>query len=398
MFSIDAPAFAQSTLAWDKTFPKSEHVDHRKVSSITGWASLWSPTSMFRRTSIARGGTRHCGGGPYGAVKEQASGLYAQTMAERGFVTIAHDPSYVGESGGQPHGIASSEALVEDFSAAVDFLGGLTFVDRDRIGVIGVCGSGGFGLAAAEIDPRIKAVATVSMYDIGQAKRQGLAADLDDKALRRSLDEVAAQRWAEVDGAERTLVIGTPQVLTSASTAIDREFYDYYRTPRGQHPRSTTAFSRTSDAQMMLFWSYQHLDWISPRPVLFITGDQAHSRIFSEHAYQEGNGTQGTLHCPGRWTRRSVRPREPDPVGQAHVLLHAVSGIEGVVMTNPLDFTGKVALVTGAAAGMGLATARAFAEAGAAVVLADVSEGRSGPSRKARRRRSSGARHPLRCE
>ena len=109
-------------------------------------------------------------GGPFGAVKEQASGLYAQTMAERGFITIAHDPSYVGESGGQPHGIASSEALVEDFSAAVDFLGGLPFVDRERIGVIGVCGSGGFGLAAAEIDPRIKAVATVSMYDIGQAK------------------------------------------------------------------------------------------------------------------------------------------------------------------------------------------------------------------------------------
>ena len=110
-------------------------------------------------------------------MKEQASGLYAQTMAERGFITIAHDPSYVGESGGQPHGIASSEALVEDFSAAVDFLGRLPFVDRERIGVIGVCGSGGFGLAAAEIDPRIKAVATVSMYDIGQAKRQGLAAD-----------------------------------------------------------------------------------------------------------------------------------------------------------------------------------------------------------------------------
>ena len=151
--------------------------------------------------------------------------------------------------------------------------------------MIGLCGSGGFGLAAAEIDPRIRAVATVSMYDIGQAKRQGLAADLDDKALRRILDEVAAQRWAEVDGAERTLVIGTPQVLTSASTAIDREFYDYYRTPRGQHARATTAFSRTSDAQMMLFWSYQHLNWISPRPVMFITGEQAHSRIFSEHAY-----------------------------------------------------------------------------------------------------------------
>ena len=158
-------------------------------------------------------------GGPSGAVKEQASGLYAQTMAERGFITIAHDPSYVGESGGQPHGIASSEALVEDFSAAVNFLGGLPFVDRNRIGVIGVCGSGGFGLAAAEIDPRFKAVATVGMF--GQAKRQGLATDLDAEALRKTLADVAAQRWAEVDGAERALVIGTPQVLTAASTAIE---------------------------------------------------------------------------------------------------------------------------------------------------------------------------------
>ena len=135
-----------------------------------------------------------------------------------------------------------------------------------------MCGSGGFGLAAAEIDPRIKAVATVSMYDIGQAMRQGLAADVDERALRNNLREVAAQRWAEVDGAERTMMIGTPQVLTASSTAIDKEFYDYYRTPRGQHPRATTAFSRTSGAQMMLFWSYQHLNWISPRPVLFITG------------------------------------------------------------------------------------------------------------------------------
>jgi uncharacterized protein len=290
LLSAAPPVFAQSTLAWDKTFPKSDRVDHRKVSfynrlGITLVADLYVPKAIDRSR-------RHAAlvvGPPFGAVKEQASGLYAQAMAERGFIALAHDPSYVGESGGQPHGIASADALVEDFSAAVDFLGGLPIVDRDRIGVIGVCGSGGFGLAAAESDPRIKAVATVSMYDIGQAKRQGLAADTDERMLRKALDDVAAQRWAEVDGAERAMVIGTPQALTAASTAIDREFYDYYRTPRGQHPRSTTAFSRTSDAQMMLFWSYQHLDWISPRPVLFITGDQAHSRIFSEHAYQRAS-------------------------------------------------------------------------------------------------------------
>jgi fermentation-respiration switch protein FrsA (DUF1100 family) len=300
MAATDAPVFAQSTLAWDKTFPKSDRVDHRKVSfynrlGITLMADLYVPKHIDRSQRQAA----LVVGGPFGAVKEQSSGLYAQTMAERGFVALAHDPSYVGESGGQPHGLASAEALVEDFSAGVDFLGQLPYVDRDRIGVLGVCGSGGFGLAAAEIDPRIKAVATVSMYDIGQAKRQGLAATLDEGALRKTLDEVAAQRWAEVDGAERTMVIGTPEVLTASSTAIDREFYDYYRTPRGQHPRATTAFSRTSDAPMMLFWSYRHLDWIAPRPVLFITGDQAHSRIFSEHANRKASEPKELFIVPG---------------------------------------------------------------------------------------------------
>ena len=300
MSAIDAPVFAQQTLAWDKTFPKSDRVDHRKVSfnnrlGITLVADLYVAKTIDRSQ-------RHPAlvvGGPYGAVKEQSSGLYAQTMAERGFITIAHDPSYVGESGGQPHDTASAEALVEDFSASVDYLGGLSFVDRERIGVLGVCGSGGFGLAAAEIDPRIKAVATVSMYDIGQAQRQGLAATLDVGALRKNLEEVAAQRWAEVDGAERAMAIGTPQVLTASSTAIDREFYDYYRTARGQHPRSSTAFSRSSNAQMTLFWSYQYLDWISPRPVLFITGDRAHSRIFSEHAYGKASEPKELCIVPG---------------------------------------------------------------------------------------------------
>jgi fermentation-respiration switch protein FrsA (DUF1100 family) len=162
-------------------------------------------------------------------------------------------------------------------------------VDRERIGVIGVCGSGSFGLAAAETDPRIKAVATVSMYDIGQAHRQGLAEKVDTTALKKNLAEISKQRWAEVDGADRTMAIGTPQKLTDKSSDIDKEFYDYYRTSRGQHPRSSTAFWRTSGAQMMLFWSFANLDWLSPRPVLFITGDKAHSRIFSEHAFKKAS-------------------------------------------------------------------------------------------------------------
>ena len=284
------PATAADTLAWDKTFPQSPNVTHQKVSfnnrlGITLVADLYLPKNLDRSK-------KHPAiivGGPYGAVKEQSAGLYAQTMAERGFVTVAHDPSYNGESGGQPHFTASSEALVEDFSAAVDFLGTKPFVDRERIGVIGVCGSGSFGLAAAETDSRIKAVATVSMYDIGQAHRQGLGESQDTAAVKDSVAEISKLRWAEVDGAERAMAIGTPQVLTENSSAIDREFFDYYRTPRGQHPRSSTAFWRTGGAQMMLFWSFANLEWISPRPVLFITGDHAHSRIFSEHAFKKAS-------------------------------------------------------------------------------------------------------------
>jgi uncharacterized protein len=288
--STSEVTYAADQLAWDKTFPPSDKVIHQKVSfnnrlGINLVADLYLPKNIDRSK-------KHPAivvGGPYGAVKEQSSGLYAQAMAERGFVTIAHDASYNGESGGQPHFTASFEAFIEDFSAAVDFLGTKPFVDRERIGVIGMCGSGSFGLAAAETDPRIKAVATVSMYDIGQAHRQGLAEKVDTAALKKNLAEISKQRWAEVDGADRTMVIGTPQKLTDKSSDIDREFYDYYRTPRGRHPRSSTAFWRTSGAQMTLFWSFANLDWISPRPVLFITGGRAHSRIFSEHAFKKAS-------------------------------------------------------------------------------------------------------------
>jgi fermentation-respiration switch protein FrsA (DUF1100 family) len=289
-----------STLAWDKTFPQSAQVTHRKVTffnrlGISLVGDLYAPKSLDSSRSYPAIIVGH----PFGGVKEQTSGLYAQTMAERGFITLAFDASYNGESGGQPHFIASPDAFVEDFSAAVDYLGRNAQVDRDRIGIIGVCGSGGFSLAAAEIDPRIRAVATVSMYDIGQATRQGLAPTLDTAALMGRLQAIAVQRWAEVDGAERAMVIGAPEKLTDRSTAIDREFFDYYRTPRGQHPRSTTAMTLTSSAPMSLFSAFQHLEWISPRPVLFITGDRAHSRLFSEQAYAQASEPKELFVVPG---------------------------------------------------------------------------------------------------
>ncbi|MDZ4878243.1 MAG: hypothetical protein CLLPBCKN_007678 [Chroococcidiopsis cubana SAG 39.79] len=305
MPNFNTPTFGQEaplkpTAAWDKIFPKSDRVDHQKVSfsnrlGITLVADLYMPKNLDRSR-------RHPAlvvGHPYGGVKEQTSGLYAQTMAERGFITLAHDASYNGESGGQPHFTASPEAFVEDFSAAVDFLGTRPQIDRNRIGVLGICGGGGFGLAAAEIDPRIKAIATVSMYDIGQGQRQGLAETLDKAALKTSLEKISAQRWAEVDGAKRAMASGTPEVLTNSSSAVEREFYDYYRTPRGQHTRSTTAMALTGAAAMSLFWSFEHLDWISPRPVLFIMGDQAHSRVFSEQAFEKASEPKELYIVPG---------------------------------------------------------------------------------------------------
>lgn len=287
---VARPLAAQQQFAWDKTFPRDPRVEHTKVSFLNRLglelvADVYTPKQHAARKLPAL-----VVGHPYGAVKEQASGLYAQAMAARGFVSIAFDASYDGESGGQPRATASPEAFVEDFSAAVDYLGTLDVVDRARIGVLGVCGSGGFALAAAQIDPRLKAVATVSLYDIGQARRQGLAETLDVTALQRTHEAIAQQRWAEVDGAPRAVVIGTPEQVTSSSSAIDREFFAYYRTPRGQHPRSTTALAFTSGAAMTLFSAFEHLDWLAPRPVLFVTGEHAHSRHFSEQAFARASG------------------------------------------------------------------------------------------------------------
>jgi fermentation-respiration switch protein FrsA (DUF1100 family) len=202
-----AEAKPQWNSKWDKTFPRSKNVDHKKVSfknryGIELVADLYSPKGLRGRARAL------VVGHPFGGVKEQTSGLYAQTMAEHGLVTLAFDASYNGESGGTPRNIASLEAFVEDFSAAVDYLGTRRDIDRDRIGVIGVCASGGFSLAAAQVDPRLKAVATVSMYDMGRAYRDGLgyapvSSEVNTVAERhKALAEAAEQRWTEFAGGE----------------------------------------------------------------------------------------------------------------------------------------------------------------------------------------------------
>ena len=293
------PRLAQYNAAWDKTFPKSDRVDQRKVSytnrlGITLVADLYVPKDLDRTRRYPALVVGH----PFGGVKEQTSGLYAQTMAERGFITLAHDASYNGESGGKPHFISSPDAFVEDFSAGVDFLGMQPEVARDRIGVIGVCASGGFALAAAQIDPRMRAVATVSMYDMGSERRSGLGHTMTEEDRRKALQDVAEQRWIEFAGGEPRYV-ALPEILPANAPPVLREFYDYYRTPRGQHPRSTTGISLTSTGSLMQFRPFDHLDDISPRPVLLIAGEQAHSRYFSEDAFRQAAEPRELYIVPG---------------------------------------------------------------------------------------------------
>jgi hypothetical protein len=225
-------------------------------------------------------------GHPMGAVKEQSANLYATKMAEEGFVTLSLDLSFWGESGGEPRNAVAPEIYAEDFSAAVDFLRAQPFVDRERIGAIGICGSGSFVISAAKIDPRIKAVATVSMYDMGGASRNGLGHSVTLEQRKEILEEAARQRDVEFAGGATRYTSGTPETLDDRSTAIDREFYDFYRTARGHSPNTTTHPTLASNVKFMNFYPFTDIETISPRPMLFITGATAHSREFSEEAYR----------------------------------------------------------------------------------------------------------------
>lgn len=273
-----------------KTFAADNNVSVRKVFyknryNILLVADLYMPSDMNTDAKHPALIIGH----PFGAVKEQCAGLYAQEMAKRGFVTLAFDASYQGESSGTPRHTVSPDALVEDFSASVDWLGIQPFVDRERIGVIGICGSGGFSVCAASTDPRIKALATVSMYDMGRATRNGLGDAMTDEQRKAMFAEVAAQRWCEAEGAEPRIRFGTPEQLPENANAIQKEFFGYYRNPeRGLHPRYLgTRF--TSMAALTNFYPFAQIKEISPRPVLFVVGENAHSRCFSEDAYSQAN-------------------------------------------------------------------------------------------------------------
>ncbi|MFQ7016786.1 MULTISPECIES: alpha/beta hydrolase [unclassified Akkermansia] len=231
-------------------------------------------------------------GHPMGAVKEQSANLYAAKMAERGFVTLAIDLPFWGESAGEPRNAVSPDMYAEAFSAAVDFLGTRPFVDRGRIGAIGICGSGSFAISAAKIDPRLKAVATVSMYDMGVANRNGLRKSQTLEQRKKILAEAAEQRYVEFTGGAAKYTSGTVHELNENSHPIEREFYEFYRTPRGeftpsgQSPELTTHPTLTSNVKFMNFHPFADIETISPRALLFITGEEAHSREFSEDAYR----------------------------------------------------------------------------------------------------------------
>lgn len=295
------PAAAENSGNWDKVFPKSDRVDHRKVTfknryGITLAGDLYSPKQRGtgRLPALALGG-------PFGAVKEQSSGLYAQTMAERGFVTLAFDPSYTGESGGEPRNVASPDINTEDFSAAVDYLGLQPFVDRDRIGIIGICGWGGMALNAVAVDKRVKAVAAVTMYDMTRVMSKGYNDSVTLEQRTEMLEHLSQQRWQD---AERgTPAYGPPMnELKGGEAKFLVDYHDYYKTPRGYHPRavnSNASWTVTNPLSFMNMPLLTYIAEISPRPLLLIHGENAHSRYFSETAYAAAAEPKEFVIVPG---------------------------------------------------------------------------------------------------
>ncbi len=275
------------TEEWDKTFPKSGKVDHKKVVfpnryGITLAADMYTPKNAGDRLpAIAV-----CG--PFGAVKEQASGLYAQTMAERGFLTIAFDPSFTGESGGAPRYMASPDINTEDYMAAVDFLSVRDNVDPDRIGIIGICGWGGMALNTAALDTRIRATAAMTMYDMTRVNAKGYFDVEDSEAARYEKKKALnAQRIADFKSGNYALGGGVVDPLPEDAPFFVKDYYDYYKTQRGYHPRSLNSNGGWNVTGCMSFLNQPILQYSNEirGAVLIVHGEKAHSCYFSKDAY-----------------------------------------------------------------------------------------------------------------
>lgn len=295
-------AVAQPPLGtqWDKTFAQSDKVRHQKITfknryGITLAGDLYMPQNASGKLAAI------AVSGPFGAVKEQSSGLYAQTMAERGFVTLAFDPSYTGESSGEPRNVASPDISVEDFSAAVDCLGLLPNVDRERIGIIGICGWGGMALSAAAVDKRIKAVVASTMYDMTRVMSQGYNDSMTSQQRVQTLEQLSRQRWKDAE-AGKPAYQPPYNTLKGGEAPFLVEYHDYYMTPRGYHARavnSGNAWTQTTPLPFMNLPILTHIQEISPRPMLLVHGEKAHSRYFSETAYAAAAEPKELLIVPG---------------------------------------------------------------------------------------------------
>lgn len=284
------------TSEWDKVFPKSEKVNHSKVTfrnryGITLAADLYVPVAAEGKLPAV------AVSGPFGAVKEQSSGLYAQTLAERGFLTIAFDPSYTGESGGEPRYVASPDINTEDFCAAVDYLTTREDVDPERIGILGICGWGGMAINAAAIDTRIKATVTSTMYDMSRVTANGYFDSLDADQryeLRRQLN---AQRTADARSGSYALAGGVVDPLPDDAPWFVKDYYDYYKTGRGYHKRSLNSNGGWNVTSALSFVNMPLLSYADEirNAVLVIHGEKAHSRYFSEDAFKKLKGDNKKL-------------------------------------------------------------------------------------------------------
>ena len=295
------------TTEWDKTFPKSELVNHSKVTfhnryGIELAADMYVPKEIPGQAGNDVKLPAIAVTGPFGAVKEQSSGLYAQHMAERGFVTIAFDPSYTGESGGEPRRMASPDINTEDFLAAVDFLSNCELVDPERIGIIGICGFGGMAVNAAALDPRIKATVASTMYDMSKVNAEGYFASEDTPAQRMEKRKaLAAQRTKDYASGTYQRAGGVIDPLPEDAVWFVRDYHSYYKTPRGYHERSGNSTDGWNIIGCQSFLNQPLLAWAAEieTPVLLIHGEKAHSRYFSEYAFEKMTGAKPE---PGKTT------------------------------------------------------------------------------------------------
>ena len=284
---------------WDKVFPKSDKVNVERVTfknrfGIELAGDLYTPKAMNKDDKLPAIAIS----GPFGAVKEQSSGLYAQTLAERGFITLAFDPSYTGESKGTPRHVASPDINTEDFSAAVDYLSNNKNVNPERIGILGICGFGGFAINAAAIDTRIKATTAVTMYDMTRVSAKGYNDSVDENARYEMKQALNKQRTEDFKNGNYKGADGLPEKLTGNEPLFVQQYFDYYKTKRGFHSRSINSngkWNMTSSLSLINQPILQYAEEIK-NPVLVIHGEIAHSRYFGEDAFKKLKGDNKELY------------------------------------------------------------------------------------------------------